>query len=220
MNQNHLVLVFLSLCIILAVTAGCTSTTPSSQAAPQPTTGAENPAVTHTGSPVASPSVTNEDTLPFPADVVLLDTSHFPPGFTIIYKGEMLPPEENCTAGTFCYLAGYSISVSKGDIKNSTIADQSVMLYTKNATPDTIDAVFKDQLPDIAAANLTALSAPSIGDASAVYRFSFPPATGSLNGYIFIYGKGRIYEIIMITGPEAGETLLYELAGTSSAKLP
>ncbi|MCU0632536.1 MAG: hypothetical protein MUC66_06140 [Methanolinea sp.] len=213
MKTAYVLLLLLSLAAVLAYGAGCTSTAPASMATPQPTTSGPGPAGTQGVSPESVPSLSTLKGL-------ILDPTDFPEGYSLVYEGEMLPGVESCPVNDLCYLQGYALSIATGDANNSTMVDQAISRYSLNATSETIEGVFKDQIPEIAAGNLTALSGPALGDASAAYRFEFPPAEAPIKGYLVIFGKGDLYEIIMVIGTDTDENLVYDLAKKSAAKLP
>ena len=260
-NPSSLILI-LSLAVILAFFAGCTSNsspTPPAQppatsvstppapvveqtgagdiAAPDTPTPSTSPQTltpaTHVGEPPlpqVEPAGTGVDGVPespdMPTPVVtelqgyLLNTADFPEGYTLIHEGAMLPVDEECPAGEFCSLDGYSISMVTGDAQNTTLVDQMISRYTLTATKETLNDVLMDQFPEIAAGSPAELAAPSLGDASVAYRFEFPSIEAPLQGYLVIFGKGDLYVTIMIIGSDADEHLAYDLAQKASAKLP
>jgi hypothetical protein len=120
----------------------------------------------------------------------------------------MRPGDPNCTAPSVCFLQGYFISASNGTDNTSTVINQAIVLYNTDATPATLLPVLEDQLRDFSA-NLTALPDPDIGDASAFYRFTREDYG---EGYLIVFGKGKVYEIIMVWGPDASESMVIDLA--------
>ncbi|HOT03463.1 MAG TPA: hypothetical protein PK069_04730 [Methanolinea sp.] len=190
-----------------------------------PTTGIEE-----SPSHEVKPAGTDVDTLSgspdMPAPMItemqgyLLNPTDFPEGYALIHEGAMLPGEEECPSGGFCYLGGYSISMVTGDAQNTTLVDQMISRYTLTATRETLNDVLMDQFPEIAAGSPAELAAPALGDASVAYRFEFPSTEDPLHGFLVIFGKGNLYEIIMIIGTDADELLAFDLANKASAKLP
>ncbi len=197
MNQKYVLVLFLALCGVMALAAGCTSPT--------------QPTVTPTAIPTTSAVVSLDDLLLSPADL--------PEGYSIVYREEMGPGDPNCT-GEVCYLGGYLLSARNGDSNTSSGIDQAIVRYNKPATAGTLFAVFADQLPDIAAGKLDPLPDPGLGDASAAYQFTLPTEGDPTAAYLVIFGKGDIYEIILVAGPDASEALAMDMAGTAVAKLP
>jgi hypothetical protein len=195
MKRSVVIICCLALCSVLAIAAGCTSPVQTNA----------------TGSVTPTP----------PATVSLKDltlsSDDLPQGYSIVYRGEMAPGDPNCSASEVCYLQGYFISAANGESNTSTIIDQAVVFYSKPAVSATLRAVLADQLPDIANGNLTPLADPGIGDASAAYRVTLPTAGGPVEGYIVIFGKGNLYEIFMVTGPDASERLVIDLARKASS---
>ncbi len=205
-----------------------TPDTPSPPTSPHtlpPTTG-----VAVSPIPEAEPAGTGVDTPPDSPDLsppavtelqgYLLNSSDFPEGYTLIHEGAMLPGDDDCPAGEFCYLGGYSISMVTGDAQNTTLVDQMISRYTLTATKETLNDVLMDQFPEIAAGSPAELAATALGDASVAYRFEFPSTEAPLHGFLVIFGKGNLYEIIMIIGTDADELLAFDLAKKASAKLP
>jgi hypothetical protein len=193
MKHRYLSLLFMLLCVILVLAAGCTSPVqPEENRTPSPTA---------TITPVASASDALRDLALSPEDL--------PPGYSLVYRGEMRPGEPNCTAQV-CFLQGYFITASNGINNTSTVINQAIVIYDADTTPASLRPVLEDQLRDFAAtANLTPLPDPGIGDASALYRFSREDYG---EGYLLIFGKGNVYEIIMVWGPDASETMVVDLA--------
>jgi hypothetical protein len=200
MNRTYVLILFLVTCGALALAAGCTS--PVVPAAPQP-----NATVT----PMVFTPDSLKDLLLLPADL--------PEGYDVVYRGEMAPGNANCT-GEICYITGYFTSAATVESNITTTIDQAVAIYNKNASPENLLPVLADQLPDIAAGNLTPLADPALGDASAAYSFTLPTAGAPLDGYLVIFGKGNLYELIMVIGSKASETLATDMARTAAAKLP
>jgi hypothetical protein len=193
---------FLAFCAVLAIVAGCTS----------PGIPAGQPNV----SPVATPMVFTPDVL---RDLLLVQAD-LPEGYQISYHGEMSPGNASCTAD-ICYLAGYFMSSTKGEGNTSTSIDQAVTIYNRNASQDNLLLVLSDQLPDIVASgNLTPLNDPGLGDVSASYGFTLPTTGAPIEGYITIFSKGNLYEVIMVIGPDASEGLAVDMAREAAAKLP
>ncbi len=180
--------------------------------------------------PSAEPEGTGVDNLPDSPYVpppeeaelkgYLLNPSDFPEGYTLVQEGAMLPGDEECPAGEFCYLGGYSISMVTGDDQNTTLVDQMVSRYTLTATKETLNEVLMDQFPEIADGSPAEIPAPPLGDAGVAYRFEFPSTEAPLNGFLVIFGRGNLYEIIMIIGTDADELLAFDLATKASARLP
>jgi hypothetical protein len=136
-----------------------------------------------------------------------LSPQDLPAGYSLVYRGEMRPGDPNCTAPS-CFLQGYFVSASNGSDNSSTVINQAIVLYNTDATPDSLRPVLEDQLRDFSA-NLTALSDPDIGDASAFYQFT---GENYGEGYLLIFGKGNVYEIFMVWGQDASESMVIELA--------
>jgi hypothetical protein len=199
MNQKSVLILCLALCGALILVAGCT--TPGTQPNVTPAATATPPAVTA-------------------LDDLLLISADLPPGYSIVYMGEMGPGDPNCTASEVCFIEGYLVSARSGETNTSTAIDQAVVHYSKPATPATLETVLVDQLPGVASGNVTPLTNPAIGDASAAYLVSLPTATGPVDGYIVIFGKGDFYEIILVAGPDASESLATDMAKAAAAKLP
>jgi hypothetical protein len=190
MKQKYLPLLFMVLCGILVLAAGCTSPVPGGNHTATPTA---------TVTPVASARDALKDLALSPQDL--------PPGYSLVYRGEMRPGDPNCTASA-CFLQGYFISASNGTDNTSTVINQAIVIYDVDATPDSLGPVLTDQLRDLSS-NLTTLPDPDLGDASAFYRFERPDYG---DGYLLIFGKGNVYEIIMVWGPDASESMVIDLA--------
>jgi hypothetical protein len=195
MKRTYILVLFIALCGILALAAGCTSPIPSQ----------ETPTPTATVTTVASASEELKDLALSPEDL--------PAGYSLVYRGDMAPGDPNCTAPMICFLQGYFISASNGIDNTSTFIDQAIVIYNANATPETLRPVLDDQLRGVASGgNFTELPDPGIGEASALYRFSLPTDGEPLEGYLVIFGKGNLYEIIMVRGPDASESVVVDLA--------
>jgi hypothetical protein len=197
MNQKYVLVLFLALCGVLALAAGCTSPT--------------QPTVTPTATPPPSAVVSLDD--------LLLSLTDLPEGYSIVYQAEMSPGDPNCTREV-CFIAGYLLSARNGDTNTSSGIDQAIARYNVSASPGTLSLVLADQLPSVASGNLTPLPDPGLGDASAAYRFTLQTEGGPMEAYLVIFGKGDIYEIILVAGPDTSESLAMEMAGKAAAKLP
>jgi hypothetical protein len=197
MNQKFVLILFLTICGVLALAAGCTS--PVLPARPQPN-----------ATPVVFTPESIKD-LPFVF-------SDLPQGYSIVYRSQMAPGNPNCTSEV-CYVAGYFTSAQNGQSNTSTI-DQAVTIYNTTTTAGTLLPVLIDQIPDVASGNLTALPGPGLGDASAAYRFTIATSAGPVNGYLVIIERGNLYEIIMVIGPDASENLALDMAHKAATKLP
>lgn len=222
-NMNVIILIF-CFAMVMAFVAGCTTNAPSSPAAPRPSTEVPVSTVTAAENPVPSvvptPAPSGSPTSPLTGlKQFILSPADFPDGYSLIYEGEMVPGDENCTADRLCYLEGYSLSMVTGDANNSTLVDHMVSRYSKPVTPETLNAILADQLPEIASGTPTMISAPSLGDGSAAYRFEFPSPEVPVQGYLVIFGRGDLYEIIMVIGTDANERLAFDLARKSADKL-
>ena len=191
MKQKYLPLLFMVLCGMLVLAAGCISPVQNGNHTAIPTA---------TVTPVASASDALKDLALSPQDL--------PPGYSLVYRGEMRPGDPNCTAPSVCFLQGYFISASNGTDNTSTVINQAIVIYNADATPATLGPVLADQLRDLSG-NLTPLPDPGIGDASAFYRYT---RGENAEGYILIFGKGNVYEIFMIWGPDASENMVVDLA--------
>lgn len=197
MKRRYIPVLFLALCGVLAIAAGCTS-----PAVPQ---GNATPTPTATVTTVASAYDALRD--------IALSAEDLPSGYSLVYRGEMAPGDPNCTAPSACFLQGFFTSASNGSDNTSTIIDQAIVIYNVNATPENLRPVLDDQLRGIASGgNFTALPDPGIGDVSALYRFSLPTDGESLEGYLVIFGRGNLYEIVMVRGPDASESVVVDLA--------
>lgn len=200
MKRIYITLLVLALRGILALAAGCTS--------PLPSQGNVTPTPTATVTSVASASKELRDLALSPQDL--------PPGYFVVYQ-DMAPGDPNCTAPSVCFLQGFFVSASNETDNTSPIIDQAIVLYNANATPETLRQVLDDQLRGVASSgNLTALADPGIGDASALYQFTLPTNGEPLEGYLVIFGKGNLYEIIMIQDPGAAESIVVDLARKAS----
>jgi hypothetical protein len=188
MNRKYLPVLLMVLCGVLVLASGCTSPLPQSA------NGTSTPTATIT--PVASASDALKDLALSPQDL--------PQGYSLVYREEMRPGDPNCTAEV-CFLQGYFVN---GTDTKSTFINQAIVLYNTDATPASLDKVLMDQLPNFSA-NLMTLSNPDIGDASAFYQFT---QGDNGEGYLLIFGKGNLYEIIMVRGPDASETMVVDLA--------
>jgi len=222
--ERSCVLVLLALAMVLAFAAGCTSSAPGSNVMPQQTTQVAGPAATATETAQATAVATDVAIPPSashtaPLRALVLEAADLPDGYSLIYEGEMLPGAEDCPEGEFCYLEGYSVSMVTGDAENSTLVDQTISRYSGHATEETLDAVLADQFPEIMAADIIALKAPPLGDASAAYRFRFPSTGDAVEGYLVIFGKGEVHEMIMVIGTGAGENLALDLAKKAASKI-
>jgi hypothetical protein len=187
---------------LFALAAGCTS----------PVVPGGQPSVT----PVVTPIVFTPDLL----EDLLLQPADLPEGYQLVYRGEMAPGSANCTAD-ICYITGYFTSAANGEGNSTTAIDQAVAIYNRNASQDNLLLVLSDQLPDIIiSGNLTPLANPGLGDASASYGFTLPTAEAPIEGYLVIFSKGNLYEIIMVVGPDASEALAVDMASEAAAKLP
>jgi hypothetical protein len=202
--KRKLLVMFLLLAFggLFALAAGCTS--------PGAPAGQTN--IT----PVATPLVFTPDLL---EDLLLLPAD-LPEGYQVVYRGEMAPGNASCAAD-ICYVTGYFTSAANGEGNTTTSIDQAVTIYNKNVNQDNLLLVLSDQLPDIVtSANLTLAGNPGLGDASATYMFTLPISGTPVKGYLVVFGKGNLYEVVMVVGPDATESLAMEMAGKAAGKLP
>ncbi|NTV00068.1 MAG: hypothetical protein HGA55_02970 [Methanoregulaceae archaeon] len=194
MKRKYIPVLFSALCGILALAAGCSSL------------------VTPEGNATPTATVTNVASAYDALRGMALSPQDLPAGYSLVYRGEMRPGDPNCTAEV-CFLQGYFISASNGTDNASTIIDQAIVIYNVNAMPETLRPVLDNQLQvNASGGNFTALADPGIGDVSALYRFSLPTDGEPIEGYLVIFGKGNLYEIIMVRGPDASETMVVDLA--------
>ncbi len=191
MKQKYLPLLLMVAFGILVLATGCTS--PIQE-------GNRTPSATATVTPVASANDALKD--------LALTSEDLPDGYSLVYRGDMRPGDQNCTAPSTCFLQGYFVSASNGADNTSTVINQAIVIYNVDATADTLRPVIMDQLRDLSG-NLTTLPAPGLGDASAFYRYT---RGENADGYILIFGKGNVYEIFMVWGPDATESMVLDLA--------
>lgn len=194
MKRTIILVCLLAACGFLALAAGCTSSVP----------------VNATQTPAPSVSTSLRD--------LVLTQADLPPGYSIVYRGEMAPPNQTCNPADLCFIRGYFTSADNGQNNTSSNIDIALLSYNRNPSATNLEDVFADQLPEIANGNITRLADPGIGDVSALYEFPLPGVPQP--SYLIVFGKGRFYEMILVNGPDASANLVTSLARKAVAKLP
>ena len=182
---------------------GCTSVGPAGANATSPLSGVSG---TTNLTPVLLP--------------VMLGLSDLPEGYTIdseaaTRSSDKLPPE--VAAG---YLGGYYFSAMSYD-GNETVA-HTVLVYKETERPKDLDAFFKATHPVIANWTLTPLADPKVGSASTAWAFlppgDFVPGETLSSGYVVIFEKGPLCEIVKVTGPKMNASYCTSLAQKAASK--
>jgi hypothetical protein len=151
---------------------------------------------------------------------LMLGLSDLPEGYTVdseypTRSADKLPAE--VASG---YLGGYFFSAMSYD-GNETVA-HTVLVYSETERPKDLDGFFRATHPVIANWTITPLADPKVGSASTAWSFfppgRFVPGETLSNGYVVIFEKGPLVEIVKVTGPKMNESTCISLARTAASK--
>lgn len=190
--------------VVLVLTCGCTLENPAVSRPVGNTTPAGNASVNLT--PLLSG--------------MLITLADLPEGYSADREGPTLPPSRVPATLAAGYVGGYTWSAMSYD-GNETVS-QTILVYSETEKPGDLGTFFQHSHPEISNWTLTPLNNPGLADRSVGYGFS-PPGAGPEDyplskGYVFLFSKGGVHEIVKVTGPGYNETAGYSLARLAASR--